>query len=106
MWISGTTPGNDRPRTLNVDVMIEPLTSFDAARNNVVLYMGGYPLKQCGLGAYSIIRACFLAATNAATVCFCIDNWLMSPRQVCFISLCGIFYYPWLRHQVEWTGGC
>ena len=30
---------------------------------------------------------------------------LVSPQQVFTISLCGVFYFPWHRHQVEGTNG-
>ena len=29
----------------------------------------------------------------------------MSPQQVFSISLCGVFYFPWHRHQIERTNG-
>ena len=30
---------------------------------------------------------------------------MWSPRQVTHLPLCGIFYFPWHRHQIEGTNG-
>ena len=30
---------------------------------------------------------------------------MWSPRQVTHLPLCGVFYFPWHRHQIEGTNG-